>query len=1087
MVSKNTSKKSIIYYPRHQYIAIQIFFIILAALAIFIFTQNTIEVTKVTDADLKSRGNSAAKTIAEGVFEQINAHFHDLMFFRYAFFRKDSNIMIPKGKALEIFKKFKRTHPSMTYLNIQDANAKRIIFSTKNQLYPINKSREFKNLKGFPNRLIGKPVWIDSYKTWVLPMRVRITNHAGKAIGFIGSSFVLSNLRSIRTFPLIKAVVMSVPDGRVISAWKDGRWMPPSTGFKAPAGEVLMPISGLPWIVHAEWDNAIWNQLFWQAELPRLIFFIVLLLFLITVYVAAKYAYKRNRELIEYQTAMLDISQRIFSFDDPELIYRTVVDTIVKKTKAIASYIIIPDANSEWFRIAAVSADKVDLEQALSQMKISKDPNNIPFGDLLPAKCYREKKVMGPVNTQHLKSFIEINQQFVILRRIRSVMAYPIFIYGQSDPVAVLAIQNDSPRHFTKTLQTLFSQMVVFIGSSIKQSIHRKQLLDSEQFNVSLFDSLGAIALVIDPNGRIVRINSQAEAFMGHSLAEISDIPYFWERLIPEDERPDIHEVFEAIHNNAVPKKVENNWINLSGEKRLFEWTNTVVQDNQGNPRYLLSIGFDITERKRLENDLQKSLLKQKELIQFNKLLGETNQTIARIENDKELLQKLCDLAVRFTPIRLCWVGKPDSAGDFKVIAKAGETDYLDGSHISANPDIPEGQGPAGRSWRDKVTFYSNSYSKDAHMIPWKERAARFGLSANTTIPIFRNGQIWAVISFYLGEDKEFTTELLNLLDELGRDINFGLDHIDNIERERNTQKFNAILLNSMAAGITVVRYPDRIIESINETAQKIFRASSEQDLVGHKAVEVFSDSETAEKIGNLAIEILSKGYDSMRDVPYRCMDGSIIHIDLSGQKIPGRTGEPDRIVWTLVDIEERHRLMEEITRQSITDVLTGLPNRRALEQELERALARTQRRKKILALCMLDLDGFKPVNDTYGHDAGDEVLTVIGKRLSESIRSADFASRLGGDEFVVLIEDFDNMDEIKVILERIESAIKTPINLNKYNGQAVSVGVSIGVSIYSPTDETSDRGNNLLRLADQALYKSKTHKIDRLESWVFS
>jgi diguanylate cyclase (GGDEF)-like protein len=147
----------------------------------------------------------------------------------------------------------------------------------------------------------------------------------------------------------------------------------------------------------------------------------------------------------------------------------------------------------------------------------------------------------------------------------------------------------------------------------------------------------------------------------------------------------------------------------------------------------------------------------------------------------------------------------------------------------------------------------------------------------------------------------------------------------------------------------------------------------------------------------------------------------------------------------------------------------------------MDRAMARAQRNEKLLAVCMLDLDVFKPVNDAYGHESGDEVLITLGKRLPKVLRQNDFVARLGGDEFVLLIEDLEDLNALEPVLNRVEQTITEPIPLS--NGQTVQVGVSMGVALYPLGDW--ETGDHLLRGADRALYESKAHKNDRGRSWV--
>ncbi len=180
-------------------------------------------------------------------------------------------------------------------------------------------------------------------------------------------------------------------------------------------------------------------------------------------------------------------------------------------------------------------------------------------------------------------------------------------------------------------------------------------------------------------------------------------------------------------------------------------------------------------------------------------------------------------------------------------------------------------------------------------------------------------------------------------------------------------------------------------------------------------------------------------------------------------------------------DVTEQKSVEERIRQIAFHDDLTGLPNRRFLETQMEQAMARASRHHRLLAVCMIDLDDFNLINDTYGHEAGDEVLIILGKRLQENLRKSDFVARLGGDEFVLLVEDLKDLYNLIPVLTKVEQIITTPISL--HHGENVRVGISMGVALYlsGSTSGTTDR---LLRWSDQALYESKEHKSDRKHSW---
>ncbi len=163
----------------------------------------------------------------------------------------------------------------------------------------------------------------------------------------------------------------------------------------------------------------------------------------------------------------------------------------------------------------------------------------------------------------------------------------------------------------------------------------------------------------------------------------------------------------------------------------------------------------------------------------------------------------------------------------------------------------------------------------------------------------------------------------------------------------------------------------------------------------------------------------------------------------------------------------------EQLAYLAYHDGLTGLPNRVLLHDRMEQAIARASRGRGQIAICYLDLDGFKPVNDQYGHKSGDQVLVEVAHRLAASLRTHDTVARLGGDEFVLLLTDISSANECERIATRVIRALTVPYPLG--NGISASISASIGILIY-PNDETPATADpdQLLRHADQAMYLAK-------------
>jgi diguanylate cyclase (GGDEF)-like protein len=174
-----------------------------------------------------------------------------------------------------------------------------------------------------------------------------------------------------------------------------------------------------------------------------------------------------------------------------------------------------------------------------------------------------------------------------------------------------------------------------------------------------------------------------------------------------------------------------------------------------------------------------------------------------------------------------------------------------------------------------------------------------------------------------------------------------------------------------------------------------------------------------------------------------------------------------------------RERALSKWINHARKDPLTGLPNRMAMNEYLPKLMARTRRSGFSTAICVLDLDDFKPVNDTFGHAAGDMLLMELAHRLQSKLRAGDRLFRFGGDEFILILDEITTPDEVINALKRIHSTIEAGFDLDE--GHTAHVGMSLGYTLYPEDDNGIDL---LLRHADEALYFSKKHKHQRQCWW---
>jgi diguanylate cyclase (GGDEF)-like protein len=174
------------------------------------------------------------------------------------------------------------------------------------------------------------------------------------------------------------------------------------------------------------------------------------------------------------------------------------------------------------------------------------------------------------------------------------------------------------------------------------------------------------------------------------------------------------------------------------------------------------------------------------------------------------------------------------------------------------------------------------------------------------------------------------------------------------------------------------------------------------------------------------------------------------------------------RYVAVFSDITPMKEQQQKLEQLAYHDALTQLPNRTLFMDRLQQALALNERTEGMLAVCYFDLDGFKPVNDSLGHEAGDQLLSQLAQRVRHNLRAGDTVARMGGDEFALLLCNLQSADECHEALDRLLENISAPYLID---GHSVQVSASVGVTLSPPDDANPDI---LLRHADQAMYLAK-------------
>jgi diguanylate cyclase (GGDEF)-like protein/PAS domain S-box-containing protein len=288
-------------------------------------------------------------------------------------------------------------------------------------------------------------------------------------------------------------------------------------------------------------------------------------------------------------------------------------------------------------------------------------------------------------------------------------------------------------------------------------------------------------------------------------------------------------------------------------------------------------------------------------------------------------------------------------------------------------------------------------------------------------------------------------------------------------ERENETAiemlEKDAMVFENTREGI-IITDADGTIETVNPAFTAITGYNPEE-AIGSKPNLLRSDRHDKEFYVRMWDALIEKG-EWEGEIWNRRKSGEVYPERLVITSIKGSDGQPKNYVGVFSDMSETKSNEEEIIRQAYYDSLTGLANRLLFMDRLREAVIRAGREKKGLAVFFLDLDNFKNVNDTLGHDIGDDLLVEAAKRLTECLREVDTVSRLGGDEFTVLLEALAKDDDVTIVARKVIKALSLPYTLKN---EEVFITVSLGITWF-PSD--GDSAESLVKNADLAMYHAK-------------
>jgi diguanylate cyclase (GGDEF)-like protein len=534
--------------------------------------------------------------------------------------------------------------------------------------------------------------------------------------------------------------------------------------------------------------------------------------------------------------------------------------------------------------------------------------------------------------------------------------------------------------------------------------------------------------------------------------------------------------------------------------------------------------GFDRAEEKaRTESQKER-------LTRMFAALSATNEAIMRAKSRNELFDMVCEAAANGGRFTSTTIALAETGSDLlRIVAAAGSAaETTRHVRLSTDEARPEGRGLSGTAFRTRRPCITNDYVTDQRVAAFQGVVGTYGAQSGAAFPLLVRGEPVGVM-IYMSLDKDtFTPEFAELLQRLADNVAFALENFDRADDKARTEIQKDSLTRMLAAlsatNEAIIRATSRaeLFDLVCEAAASggrftltsiALRRPDSDDLdvvaadgptgLSARLAKISVDEMRPEGRGLCGQAIRSQrpciindyladpnaeafhhqarldGTNSGASFPL-LVQGQVVGA-MSFMAVEKNTFTPEfaELLQRLVDnvcfalenfdrADEKTRADERIEYMASHDSLTDLPNREMFNNMLRRAIDAAARYQRHFALLFIDLDRFKVINDSLGHDAGDMLLVEIGGRLRRALRSSDVVARLGGDEFVVILEETAERSEVERIAGELLSVLSQPLQLSGYECHTTA---SIGIAMY-PSDGTDIQ--TLTKNADMAMYLAK-------------
>lgn len=565
------------------------------------------------------------------------------------------------------------------------------------------------------------------------------------------------------------------------------------------------------------------------------------------------------------------------------------------------------------------------------------------------------------------------------------------------------------------------------------------------------FNALPDAIAVLSGDGKILHINESARRFRTDcDIVGLFCHDVFHDPNVSSKDCPVCNHIRQSAFTGVQDVQRDKHWFEINLSKINY----------YGREDVILHVARDITATTEAQLNYHTAN-------RLYTVLRLTNKAIISSKTKQELLDAVCHIAVDHGGFDMAWIGMLEGQDIVPVSSRGDRDGYLGKIQVRMD-DSPLARGPVGIALKSAKVAFVNNIAIDPIFAPWRDAASASGYRSIAAIPVIQKDVCVGVFVIYSGQLDAFDAQTLELLSSLSDDISSVFSFIKAEEKritaEAKLRQLSLAIEQSKSA--ILITDTKGNIEYINPYYTQL--TGFREDEVLGKNMNVFPRLPTTQRVLMECREEVLNGNDWHGEVESLTRTGESYWAIQSVSPIVDKKGVITHIVWTAEDNTDLHNAHETISKLAYFDALTGLPNRRLYQDRFNQAISAAKRHRVKLAVFYLDLDNFKTINDSWGHDFGDILLKHVADQLSIAVREMDTVARLGGDEFSIILNDIEDNNGVMHVAGEILHRLNRKTRLG---GRELTITTSIGISLY-PND--GDDSKTLMKNADMAMYHAK-------------